>query len=852
MKKSTLKKITLAAVSALYIMSGASQPGLPAYSEDTVYYYGDLNGDKVLDVFDLCMMRQAYLHPETLDALQSELCDMSANDSFDDADLIIMQDYLLGRISTFPSGPIYTPPAEPQIYNGQRALNGSRQYEYLDRGVYAVNAGNSVFVSWRLLAQDERDIGFNVYRITDGKTVKLNQQPLKGGTNFSDTKADMGKDNTYYVTTVYNDVETPTDGSYTLKAGGSIFTKGNMGAAQIIPIRPGGLIHFVWVGDFNKDGKYDFLVDRCADEHQKLEAYLNDGTYLWTIDMGVNSENKNNISPGPSTIDVGMWDGATVYDIDEDGSAEVIVRIADGVTFGDGKKFSNNSGGNGQAIAVLNGMTGSLEASVNIPQDYLNIGPMACMMEIGYLDGINPSLVCWMKNRNKDKSFNSLMAAYGYAGGNEFRQLWKYDLKTMGGAEAHQFRVEDVDYNGTDEVLHMGYALNGDGSLRYRVKDVVHGDRYHITAFSNSQNGKEMWGYGVQQRNPNKLLEYIYNASTGELIWTNYGGDGSVDIGRGDIGDVDPSHEGYEVWSFQGMYNMNGKKISDTNAYPSLKLYWDGDLLSESYNNAKIEKWHYDSRNVERLATTWKITGCTSSDRGAPMFYGDILGDWREEIICVGPDFNSLVLISTTAPSEYRINCLAQDPAYRNDMTSKGYYQSNMVSYYLGNGMDAPPVPDISYIGSETTFSEDKVWGIRNVNSGRCMDVYKSGTKDGTNVQQYGTVANKSNNTWRIKDAGEGYVYIISQLSNGRTGYLTVENGADSDGANVIISSFTGNDEQKFRLKNSGGGYVILTKCSDEKRCIEVEVAAANAGANVQQWALNGNSCQSWKIENIK
>mgnify|MGYP006952378625 CR=1 FL=1 len=25
---------------------------------------------------------------------------------------------------------------------------------------------------------------------------------------------------------------------------------------------------------------------------------------------------------------------------------------------------------------------------------------MACMMEIGYLDGVNPALVCWLKNRN--------------------------------------------------------------------------------------------------------------------------------------------------------------------------------------------------------------------------------------------------------------------------------------------------------------------------------------------------------------------------------------------------------------------------------------------------------------------
>lgn len=304
-----------------------------------------------------------------------------------------------------------------------------------------------------------------------------------GVLNYTDTTADMTKDNTYYVTTVYNGVETPTDGEFTLKAGSSVAgDKNNAGAAQIIPIKEGGTIHFVWIGDFNGDGAYDFLVDRSADDHQKLEAYLNDGTYLWTLDLGVNSENKNNISPGASTIDVGMWDGATVYDIDCDGTAEVMVRIADGATFGDGKTYSSNSGANGQAIAVINGMTGALETSVNLPTDYLSVGPMACMMEIGYLDGAN--------------------------------------------------------------------------------------------------------------------------------------------------------------------------------TYPSLKLYWDGDLFSESYNDSKIEKWNYESQSVSRLATTWKITGCSSSDRDAPMFYGDILGDWREEIICTGYDYASLVIVSTNIPTDYRFNQL--------------------------------------------------------------------------------------------------------------------------------------------------------------------------------------------------
>ncbi len=475
----------------------------------------------------------------------------------------------------------------------------------------------------------------------------------------------------------------------------------------------------------------------------------------------------------------------------------------------------------------------------------MNIGPMACMMEVGYLDGVNPALVCWMKNSNPDKSFNSLMVAYGYEGGTEFKQLWKSGAY---GGEAHQFRVEDVDYDGKDEVLHMGYALNSDGSLRYSIPEVVHGDRYHIASFSNAQNGREMCGYGVQQRNNSTLLEYIYNASTGELLWKNMGGDGSVDVGRGDIGDVDPTHEGYECWSFQGMYDMKGEKISDTNAYPSLKLYWDGDLLSESYNDSKIEKWNYTTKSVERLATTWKIVGCNTSDRGAPMFYGDILGDWREEIICTGSDYASLVILSTTIPTEHRINCLAQDPAYRNDMTSKGYVQSNMLSYYMGAEMDAPPVPDIRYVNGKS-FDENAVYGICNVNSSRCMDVYKSETSDGTNIQQYGTVPGKANNTWKLRDAGDGYYYIISQLSDGKTGYMTVENGSNKDGANVVISSFDGSDAQKFNLKAVSGGYIILTKCSGEKRCVEVINAEPNAGANVQQWAITGSSCQNWKFE---
>ena len=149
--------------------------------------------------------------------------------------------------------------------------------EYLSRGVSAVSSGSGVFVSWRLLADDPQDIAFNVYRTTDSKTEKLNSTPLTGGTNFTDTKANLKKNNTYTVKAVIGGQEYDTDDSDTLAANSTA-------NVRIVNIKPGSQIHFVWVGDFNGDGSYDYLVDRNTDEHQKgyfqshmLDYYLGTG-----------------------------------------------------------------------------------------------------------------------------------------------------------------------------------------------------------------------------------------------------------------------------------------------------------------------------------------------------------------------------------------------------------------------------------------------------------------------------------------------------------------------------------------------------------------------------------------------
>ncbi len=581
----------------------------------------------------------------------------------------------------------------------------ARKFEYLDRGVVAVRQNNTnALITWRSLASDEDGLGFNVYRVTGKDTVKITNAPVTKGTNFVDSKADFTKANTYFVKKVLNGKELETKGSYTMPA-----NKG-VGPYVTVPIKAGTAVHFVWVGDLDGDGAYDYVLDRPIDDEQKLEAYSSTGKYLWTLNLGPNSANKNNISPGASTLDVGMWDGATVYDIDSDGYAEVIVRIADGVTFGDGKKFSL-SGTNAQAIAVLDGRTGALKATAPVPNDYIKIGPMAAMMEIGYLDGVNPSVVCWFKNRNADKTFNSLMVAYGYKDG-KFIQRWKYDNKILfddrseyknGYAEAHQIRIADVDYDGKDEVLHMGYALNGDGTLRYSIPEVVHGDRWYVGAFNKGD--KVMMGYGIQQDHPKNLLEYYYNASTGKIVWTHYGDEscaGQCDVARGNVGDIDPNYAGLEVWSFQGTYNGQSNKLIASNyLYPVIRYWWDGDLGAESYNDGKIENWNYETKAVERQATTWKIYGSSGSERGAAMFHGDVFGDWREESILVNYETNELVIFTTDIASDYKFYTHMQNPCYRNGTTTKGYVQASMLDYYLGWDMDTPKKPDIEIIGGE-------------------------------------------------------------------------------------------------------------------------------------------------------
>lgn len=616
----------------------------------------------------------------------------------------------------------------------------ARQMENLGRGVVAVRSGSSVFISWRLLALDPSGIGFNIYRIAaDGETVKLNDNILTDGTNYTDTAADLTKNNSYYVKPVINGIEQAASSSFTLNANSADEP------CLTIPIHNGGPIHFVWPGDFDGDGEYDYLLDRNTTNPQTLEAYKQDGTFLWSVSLGPNSSNQNNISPGSATIDVGMWDGATVYDLDGDGKAEVVLKIANGVTFGDGTVWSDSSD-NKQWLAVLDGMTGKLKSYCAIPDDYISVGPMACQLGIGYLNGTTPSVVAFMKNRNADKSFNAMVCAYHY-NGLELKMDWKWLRGSQDCPDGHQMRIADVDGDGKDEICEIGFVLNHDGTLRYSLasQNVAHGDRFYIGKLDKNSSGLQ--GYGIQQDNTKGLLEYYYDASTGSMIWQHTTTPPAGDVGRGVIGDIDPRYPGYEVWSFSGIFNgPTNTQITapEKRPYPAFNIWWDGDTLSEEFNDGKIEKWDYSTSSVSRLVSTWKYETAVRSDRGAPVFYGDILGDWREEVIMPSSDYSKLVIFTSPIATSTRIYTLAQNPLYRNCMSSKGYLESNLTDYYLGDAMTTPPAPNIVTVqgtAEQKNFTINSSYNISGLREGKTLKVRTDITNNKSSLESVTVIA---------------------------------------------------------------------------------------------------------------
>jgi rhamnogalacturonan endolyase len=608
--------------------------------------------------------------------------------------------------------------------------------ERLGRGVVGINQGDGkVFISWRLLGTDPQNIAFNLYRRSgDGEPQRLNPQPIANVTFYQDSGADLSKPTSYFVRPVVDAQEQAPSTPFSFAA--------NAPAQPYLSVKiddSTGVAEDASVGDLDGDGEYEIVIRRTgtgggrggrgrgggAAPGTLLEAYKLDGRKLWTIHIAHRWGND-----------------FIVYDLDGDGIAEVTLQTGDNTVSGTGERIGEIMAGvpgpatrpatdQTKYFTIFSGKDGSVLASEHYfptsdPADGWggrggnggtdngsNRANRFCIAA-AYLDGKLPSIVF-----GRGIYGRSVLSAWDWRGGKLTRR-WVFDsgvsyppfadASPFSGMGNHNISVADVDFDGKDKIIYGAMVVDDDGK-GLASSGTRHGDALHVGDFDPSRPGLEVLKPTENEddttafKTPGLVLYDPANGKilVGELI--------SVDTGRANAADIDPRHPGAELWVnagsgvdafVPGLWNVSGKKITEKRPQPcNFLVWWDGDPLRELVDRNYITKWDWIKEEDQRLLTA-EGASANAGTKAVPCLSGDILGDWREEIIWRAQDNAELRIYTTTIPTDRRIYTLMHDPQYRCAIAWQNldYNQPPHPSFFIGNDMKAPPKPNIVTAGA--------------------------------------------------------------------------------------------------------------------------------------------------------
>ena len=605
---------------------------------------------------------------------------------------------------------------------------GQRVMENLGRGIIAVKQPEGkVYVGWRLLGTDPEQISFNLYRITKGKTIKLNVRPIQESTNFLDDKADTSQANTYFVKVILNGKEVEKSDSYTVKR--------NAPAVQYLSIAlriPEGYTpNDASVGDLDGDGEYEIILHQTGKGFDTpspgisdvpiFQAYKTDGTFLWEINLG------KNIREGAH------YTQFIVMDLDGDGISEFACKTADGTKDGKGNVIGDSSKDwrnldpqsgtfygkvlNGpEFFTVFSGKTGEALATTDYipsrnPTDGWNghggngrsdnTGNRVDRFVAGaaYLDGKLPSvLMC------RGYYGRTVIAAWDYRNG-KLTSRWVFDSRDgdnpYSGQGNHGLSIADVDNDGKDEIVYGAMVVDDDGQGLFST-GLRHGDALHVGDLDVNRPGLEVFGVHEIEEGTKGAGAALYDAKTGEILWR---GHENADVGRGVAENIDATNPGAEMWfaGSDGLLNLKGERIGTSPSSVNFLIWWDADLTRELLNGNAIDKY-----GKGRIFTA---TGCSSNNgsKSTPSLTADILGDWREELILRTTDNKELRIYTTTIPTQHRMYTLMHDPQYRLAIAwqNVAYNQPPHASFYIGEDVKPTPKSDIQ-LNKARTVSKKK------------------------------------------------------------------------------------------------------------------------------------------------
>ena len=619
------------------------------------------------------------------------------------------------------------------------SINGAKDASL---GDYQQHTGK-VLVSWRMLPGDDATTGFDLYRkIGTGSERKIASN-IKNRTCYQDATASKTADNHYRLTYAGS---TETLSSFTLMkaqvSGGLPYISIPMADTKDVYEDTSKIVYTandVSVGDLDGDGQFEIVVKRLQSVKDEIGNIISDGSgasyshqdCLWAVIWDAYKLDGTlmwRVKGGPGII-LGNSSAFAIADFDGDGCAEMAIRTCEGTVFGDGTAIPDTNGdgkidyrtwGNlyssspgwvdhynsagPEFISIIDGKTGrelardnfiNRETSQSWGDDYWK---RACSFRVGvgcFDETGLPSVVL-----GRGVYGHSVIEAWDYRvhdGAPSLSKRWRFDTNDKGTGKDgkkhstyvsqgnHSLNVADLDGDGLDEVMYGSMAVDHDGLGLWNT-GLGHGDANHVGKFLPEREGLQMF----HCLETGKTMVALHDARDGSVIWKKDAATDN-DMGRCLVGDFFPEYPGCEFFYYQGNYIKQDGTETTINTKGQkggcgMAVWFDGNLSRQLIEDNIIQSPKYGRTfTMYRYSETF-VNGTKSN----PSWYGDLVGDWREEIIL--PDntrLKDIKIFSTWYPTTHKFPWLMTDHCYWMSALNEniGYNQPTHTGYYLGSDL---------------------------------------------------------------------------------------------------------------------------------------------------------------------